>query len=202
LPRYKDFMDTENRWIPYNIEEHGISYNPNLVKPDDAPKAWMDLCNPKYKGKVSYDPAEPIYLAGLWTMFGEDGTKKLLECIGKNAPIVQKGHSDRLLLMYAGDHWIQGDNFLYRGDLENKQARAKGDPNAAPFKAVYEAPVLASPLVGIINTNTPNPYSAALLVDWLFSDPVQEALLKENRAVATRPHPFVPDETKLVVVQM
>jgi iron(III) transport system substrate-binding protein len=202
LPRYKEFMDPDNKWVIYNIEEHGMSYNYNLVKPEDAPKAWDDLCNPKYKGKASYDPAEPIFLAGLWTMFGEDGTKKLLECIGKNAPIVQKGHSDRLLLMYAGDHWIQGDNFLYRGDFERKQAAAKGDANAAPFKAVYEAPVMASPLVGVINTNTPNPYTAALFVDWLLSDQVQEALLKENRAVPTRPHPFVPEGTKLVVIQM
>ena len=202
LPRYRQFMDPENRWVVYNLEEHGISYNPNLLKPEDAPKAWTDLCNPKYKGKVSYDPAEPIYLAALWTMLGEEGTKKLIECIGKNAPIIQKGHSARLLLMYAGDHWIQGDNFLYRGVFENRQAVAKGDPNAAPFKPVYEAPVVASTLVGVINANTPHPYTAALMMDWLLSEPVQQALLKDNRGVPTQPHPFVPDGTDLVAIQM
>ena len=175
---------------------------PISFKPADAPKAWTDLCNPKYKGKVSYDPGEPLFLAGLWTLFEEEGTKKLLECIGKNAPIVQKGHSDRLLLMYAGDHSIQGDNFLYRGILENKRAVAKGDPNAAPFQPVYEAPVLASALVGVINARTPHPYRSALMVDWLLSEEVQDALLKEGRAVPTRPHPFVPDEAKLVAVKM
>ena len=202
LARYKIFTDPQNRWVIYNMEEHGISYNTNLVKPEDAPKAWTDLCNPKYKGKVSYDPAEPIFLAALWTMLGEDKTRDLLDCIGKNQPLIQKGHSDRLLLMFAGDHWVQGDNFLYRGDLERKQAAAKGDSQAAPFKAVYEAPVLASALASIINTNTPNPHTTALMADWLLSETIQKSLIGENRGVATLPHPFVPESAQLIAIQM
>ena len=31
LPRYRQFIDPEHKWVVYNIEEHGISYNPNLV---------------------------------------------------------------------------------------------------------------------------------------------------------------------------
>jgi ABC-type Fe3+ transport system substrate-binding protein len=202
LPYYSMFKDPENRWLPYNVEEHGMSYNPNLLKKEDAPKAWTDLCNPKYMGKVSYDPAEPGFLAGLHSMLGYEKTKELLECIGKNKPIVQMGHSARLLLMYAGDHWIQGDNFLYRGVSERKEALAKGDKNGAPFEPVYEAPLLISTLVGIINANTPNPYTAALMVDSLVTEEVQAALLAEGRAVTTKPHPFFPPDVTMVPVRV
>ena len=54
--QYRGLMDPENRWTPWFAGEHGISYNSNLVKPEDAPKDWMALCNPKFKGKASYDP--------------------------------------------------------------------------------------------------------------------------------------------------
>ncbi|HEX7226396.1 MAG TPA: extracellular solute-binding protein, partial [Candidatus Binatia bacterium] len=54
--QYEGFLDKQNRWVPYYWSEHGISYNTNLIPPDKAPKSWQDLCNPAYKGQVSFDP--------------------------------------------------------------------------------------------------------------------------------------------------
>ena len=115
LPPYKGFIDQEGRWTPWYWSEHGISYNSSLVPKDKVPTAWKDLCNPFFKGSVSFDPAEDRYLSGLYAIMGEEETDKLLECIGANDPIIQRGHTQRIELMLAGDHMVQGDNYLYHG---------------------------------------------------------------------------------------
>ena len=192
LPKYKRFLDDENRWTPYYWSEFGISYNTSLVPPDKAPKQWSDLCNPFFKGSVSFEPAEARFLAGLYNLFGEDGTKKLLECIGKNDPIIQRGHSQRIELMLAGDHMVQGDNYLYYGKfLQQKNP-------SLPYGMVLTAPLIASAGLGAINRNTLHPYASALYVDWLLSPESQKWIAHELRGPITMKHPFLPDDIKLV----
>ena len=115
LPQMQKYNDPEGRWALFFWSEHGISYNSNMVPKDKAPKQWEDLCNPFFKGSVSFDPAEARYIAGLYAIMGEERLMKFMECIGKNNPIIQRGHTQRIELMLAGDHMVQGDNYLYHG---------------------------------------------------------------------------------------
>ena len=128
------FIDPEKRWTPWYWSEHGISYNSSLVPKDKAPTSWNDLCNPFFKGSVSFDPAEDRYLAGLYAMLGEAGTEKLLKCIGENDPIIQRGHTQRIELMLAGDHMLQGDNYLYHGIVMQEE-----EPEGALCHRLYRA---------------------------------------------------------------
>ena len=98
--------------------------------------AWNDLCNPFFKGSVSFDPAEDRYLVRPLCHLGEQATEELLKCIGDNDPIIQRGHTQRIELMLAGDHMVQGDNYLYHGIvMQRKNPRA-------PYAIVYSAPVM------------------------------------------------------------
>ena len=190
LPVYKGFRDDQNRWTPWFWSEHGISYNTNLVPPEHAPKGWMDLCNPFLKGGVSFDPAETRFLSGLNAMMGEDKLKEFLSCMGKNQPIVQRGHDQRMALMLAGDHMAQGDNYMFTG---LKAQREKG----APFAMVLTAPILSLSGIAVINRNTQHPH-AALFVDWLLSDENQQFFATELRGPVTLKHPFIPENAPLV----
>ncbi len=134
LPPYQGFIDPQGRWTTWYWSEHGLSYNTSLVPKDKAPTGWDDLCNPFFKGSVSFDPAEDRYLAGLYAMLGEQGTERLLKCIGENDPIIQRGHAQRVELMLAGDHMLQGDNYLYQGILIQRK-----NPSA-PYAIAYSAP--------------------------------------------------------------
>jgi iron(III) transport system substrate-binding protein len=192
LPPYRGFIDRENRWIPWFWSEHGISYNTALVPKEKAPRQWSDLCDPFFRGSVSFDPAENRFLSGLNSMLGEEGTRHLLECIGKNDPIIQRGHSQRMELMLAGDHMVQGDNYLYEG-----VARQRKVP-ATPFGIVYSAPILATNDVAAINRNAPNPYAAALYSDWLLSDESQSYIAKVLRGPVALKHPYLTDDVRLV----
>lgn len=192
LPQYRSFIDRENRWVSWFWSEHGISYNTTLVPKDKAPKSWGDLCNPFFKGNVSFDPAENRFLSGLHSMLGEDRTRALLECIGKNDPIIQRGHTQRMELMLAGDHMVQGDNYLYHG-----VAMQRTNPRA-PFAIVYSAPFLATNDVAAINRNAPNPYAAALFADWTLTPESQQYLAVRLRGPVALKHPYLPDGVKLV----
>jgi iron(III) transport system substrate-binding protein len=194
LPRYQSFADPEKRWMPFYWSEFGISYNTNLVPPDKAPKSWQDLCDPFFKGEVSYEPAEARFLAGLATMLGEKGTEDYLKCIGANDPIIQRGHDQRAQLMLAGDHWVASDNYLYSG-----LAIKRKNPSA-PYGMVLTAPILAFAGLVTINRNAPDPAAAALYADWLMTPESQEYIASELRGPIALKHPFLPDDAKIVTV--
>ena len=192
LPQYGGFVDPQNRWVPWFWSEHGLSYNTNLVPANKAPKDWFDLCDPVFKGGVSFDPAEIRYLSGLYAMWGEDRTRAFLQCIGANQPIIQRGHLQRMELMIAGDHMAQGDNYLYAG-----LAIKKKNP-AAPYAIVFTAPVLGYGGATIINRNAPHPYASALFADWCIGEENQKWVAGLLRGPVAIPHPFLPPEVKIV----
>lgn len=190
--KFEGFLDKDNRWVPWYWSEHGISYNTNLIPADKAPKSWQDLCNPAYKGKVSFDPPETRFMVGLYVMMGEDKFQAWLKCVGENQPIIQRGHTQRMNLMLSGDHAIQGDNFLYVGAEEKKK-----DPKT-PYAIVYSAPILAYAGVMVINKNTQHPYASALFSDWTLSDESQKYVADEFRGPLIGKHPYLPDNVKVV----
>ncbi|MBI1993881.1 MAG: ABC transporter substrate-binding protein [Deltaproteobacteria bacterium] len=190
--KFQGFIDKENRWLPWYWSEHGISYNTNLIPPDKAPKDWQDLCKPAYKGQVSFDPPETRFMVGLYVLMGEEKFKEWLKCMGGNQPIIQRGHTQRMNLMLAGDHAIQGDNFLYAGALAKQK-----DPKT-PYAIVYSAPILAYAGAMVINKNTPHPHASALFSDWTLSDESQKYVADEFRSPLIGRHPYLPDDAKLV----
>lgn len=192
LKKYRKYVDPKNRWTTWYWSEHGIVYNTNLLSPAEAPKSWDDLCKPKYKGMISFDPAETRYLSNLHKMMGEEKLAKWLECIAKNEPIIQRGHTVRLQLMLAGDHAICGDQYLYKG------TQFKTKKPDTPFGVVYSAPILANAGSNIINKNTPHPYASAMYADWCLSDESQQYMASQFRGPVTIKHPYMPDDARLV----
>lgn len=190
--KFQGFIDKDNRWLPWYWSEHGISYNTDMIPPNKAPKDWMDLCNPAYKGQVSFDPPETRFMVGLYTLMGEEKLKQWMKCMGENQPIIQRGHTQRMNLMLAGDHAIQGDNFLYEGALAKKK-----DPKT-PYAIVYTAPILAYAGSMVINSNTQHPYVSALFSDWTLSDESQKYTADEFRGPLVGKHPYLPDDAKIV----
>ena len=192
LPQYRDFLDPDHRWVPWYWSEHGISYNSKMIPPEKAPKTWEDLCNPAYRNQISFEPAETKYLAGLYLMMGEEGFRTWAKCIGENKPVIQEGHSNRLMLMMAGDHAIQGDNFFYEGMLQKRR-----NPDKVPFEIVWTAPILSRAGMVVISKKAPHPHAAALYTDWLLSKESQEFIAASFRGPLTVPHPFIPEDAKL-----
>jgi iron(III) transport system substrate-binding protein len=197
LPQYKAVLDPENRWTPWMIAEQGMSYNPRLLKQlkIDPPKKWMDLCDPKYKGQISFDTPQVRIFSGLYKILGEKKFLEFMECAGKNDPIIMRGQTNRIMLMMAGDHAISGTNSIYLGTQANLK-----NPKKAPFKAVYSAPIMVYSIGNLIYTKAPHPYAAALWADWTLSQESQEFITSQFRGTTTLTHPFFKPDTNFVVM--
>ena len=192
-PRYRRFIDLQNRWTPYYLSDFGISYNPRLVAPDEAPKSWFDLCKPQFKGNVSFDTVSVRFLVGIDAMMGDEKMRQWLECIGKNDPIVQQGLDQRFQLMLAGDHAVQGHNYTYYCYA------AKAKNPEVPCTVVTTAPLIGLAGTMVINRNAQHPYAAALMTDWSLSQDSQEYAAKNFRGPLALKHPYLPDDAQIVV---
>lgn len=193
LPQYAALIDPEHRWTPFLASEYGIAYNTDLVKPEDVPKSWDELCDPKFKGLTSFEPLTIRFLYGAYRMMGDEHLQTWLKCIGENEPIIQRGHTQRNQLMMAGDHAISPNQYFFDG-VAMKAADA-----SVPFGYTTAVPVLIYASSNVINKNTPHPYASALFVDWHLSDEWQNYLAKLPRGPLAKPNPYLPDGTELVV---
>ncbi|PKM56767.1 MAG: hypothetical protein CVU98_09530 [Firmicutes bacterium HGW-Firmicutes-3] len=55
---HQDYNDKENYFLGYNLLPIVLIYNTKLVSPEEAPKSWKDILDPKWKGKVAFvDPS-------------------------------------------------------------------------------------------------------------------------------------------------
>ena len=193
LPRYRSYFDEENRWTVWYWSEHGVTYNPTMLKAEDYPKSWKDLCKPVFKSQVSFDPMETRFLTGLLNILGRKDFEAWFDCMGKNDPIVMRGHTVRLNLMAAGDHAASADQYFYQGVLANRKNPAK-----FPFAAVYTAEVIANAGANAINDMTPHPYASALYVDWCVTEENQQYMKGQFRGPVSLSHPYMPDDVVVV----
>ena len=53
-----DAYKTTSAWLPYTGIMNVFVVNTKKLKPEDYPKTWADLSNPKYKGQISMADAE------------------------------------------------------------------------------------------------------------------------------------------------
>jgi ABC-type thiamine transport system substrate-binding protein len=47
------YRDPRGNWASTRVSYFGIAYNPKLVPPDQAPKTYDDLLDPRWKGKLA-----------------------------------------------------------------------------------------------------------------------------------------------------
>jgi len=89
-----------------------ILYNTNLIKPEEAPKTWDDLLNPKWKGKIVTDtrPSGFLRMSGVW---GPQKTLDYLKRLGENKPIFVRGQTETITLMAAGEYMLAAPYYLH-----------------------------------------------------------------------------------------
>jgi len=74
--------DPDDIKIPAEVISYGVLVNRNLVKPDDEPKSWKDLLDPKWAGKILSDDYRAlgggaVFFVVMQNTFGRDYHEKL-----------------------------------------------------------------------------------------------------------------------------
>ncbi len=143
-----------------------LTWNTDLLAPDQVPKSWEELADPRWKGKLALDLGDVEWYATLydyWLAHGKskDEVDRLFEAISANALVV-KGHSAAAELQAAGE-------FPLFVDLEHLAGKFASDAAPLAWKPVVQPVVTKTDGVGPIASSA-HPAAAMLFVDWLLGD--------------------------------
>jgi iron(III) transport system substrate-binding protein len=154
-------IQLDNRFVGLFDTPFCILYNTNLLKPDQAPKSWEDLLNPKWKGKMVTDTRTSGFL---W-LTGALGPAKVLDYIRKfseNKPTLVRGQTETITLMAAGEYMLGAPFYLHSYvEVGEKQGGPIG------YSLVNPLPTSMS-TIGVIK-GAKHPNAGKLLLAWLGS---------------------------------
>jgi iron(III) transport system substrate-binding protein len=139
------------------------AYNTNAVKKADAPKAYADLLDPKWKGKLGYEVENIDWFVTVVKSMGEaNGLKYFRDLTAANGISVRKGHTNLTNMVGAGEVPLAMTVYNYMPE----QLKKKG----APIDWVVLQPAVArANAVGMMR-NAPKPAAAALFMDYLLNE--------------------------------
>ena len=163
--------DAEGYWTGVRISNMIIAYNTAKVKPEDAPKTFKELADPKWKNKVAIP--SPLLSGSAYVAVGVLADKYKWDYFAQlkaNGAKVEPGNSAIQNKLITGEYlaaMILEENIL--------KIMAKGEP----IKVVYPEDgtiVIPSPIA--IFNSTQNPEAAKAVTDWWLSKEGQEAIVK------------------------
>jgi iron(III) transport system substrate-binding protein len=149
-------------WYPNHSTLMLIIVNTLKVKPEEAPRSWTDLLDPKWKGRVAFGHPGFSGYVGVWTvemrkLYGWDYFDKL----AKNNPRIGRSGNDPITLLNAGECVVG------LGPLATTLLSAsKGNPIAAQYPT--DGSMLCVGPSGVLAA-APHPAAARLFMNWLLS---------------------------------
>jgi iron(III) transport system substrate-binding protein len=148
-----------------------IGYNSDLVKPEEAPKGFMDLLDPKWKGKIV--KAHPGYSGAILTatfVLARDLGWSYFEKLAQQKVMQVQSAVDPTKKIAIGERAVQADG----NDYSVMVSKAQGQPVEAVY-ATEGTPLIIVPS-GVF-ANAPNPNAARLFQNFLFTVEAQQIFI-------------------------
>lgn len=174
------FRDKDGYWSTNHFNVAVIAYNTQLVKPEEAPKDYPDLLNPKWKGEILIDLEPDRAVQGWLINWGEEKTRAYMKGLMRNGTTVRRGHTLQIQLLCSGEAKVAVEVYAYRvAQLkhEKKCPAALSFPNPTPGAPGSQLGV---------TKNAPNPHAAALFVDFILSVEGSQILASTGRLPTRR----------------
>jgi iron(III) transport system substrate-binding protein len=172
-----DIKDKDGYWNALLLYVFTPGINTTMVSKDQAPKTYQDLLDPKWKGKMAWNPgsiAGAIGFVGniLMSMGDARGMEYLKKLSAQRVVNIEASSRAILNQVIAGEYPIGLMMFNHHAVI----SAAKG----APCDWIKMEPVpVALDAAGILKA-APHPNAARLLVDFLTSEDGQRVLQKIN----------------------
>jgi iron(III) transport system substrate-binding protein len=155
-----------------------LAYNTDKVSAADAPHAWTDLQDPKWKGKLALgDPSFSGFDAAWDVQMIKKYGWDFYVTLAKNDPLIQRSTVDSMGALIAGERLVSA----LPDELVLTQA-AKGDPIGVIYPTDGSVEVLG--LTAIL-ANAPQPATARLFTEFLLG-PQHAKLLVDNHLQSAR----------------
>jgi iron(III) transport system substrate-binding protein len=165
-----EHKDAEGLFASFRIGLSIIAYNTNLVKPEEAPKSFADLLDPKWSGKMV--KAHPGYSGTIMTatfQLQRDLGWSYLEKLAQQKVMQLQSASDPPKKLALGERAVQADGNEYN----IFQIKEGGGP-VEPVYATEGTPLVIGP--NAVFKNAPNPNAARLFQCFCFSAECQQLI--------------------------
>lgn len=172
-----DMKDKDGTWIAILLYVFSPGINTTLVPKAQAPKTYADLLDPRWKGKMAWNPGSIAgaigFVGNILLSMGEARGMDYLKALGQQR-IVNIEASSRAILdqVIAGEYPIGLMMFNHHTVISAQ----KGAPS--DWIAMEPVPV-AFDAVGLTK-DAPHPNAARLLIDFLTSEDGQRVLQKAD----------------------
>ena len=163
-----EYRDPDGMSATSRIWLSSIAYNTNLVKPEDAPKSFADLLDPKWAGKMV--KGHPAYSGTIMTATFETVRElgwDYLEKLSKQRVMQVQSSTDPPKKLSLGERAVMADGNEY-GIVLLKEA---GQP-VEPVYPTEGTPTISGP-TGIF-ASAPHPNAARLFQAWLHTRETQQ----------------------------
>src|ERR1700742_3922537 len=166
-----EHKDADGQFASFRIWLSIIAYNTNLVKPDEAPKSFADLLDPKWKGKIV--KAHPGYSGTIMTatyQMQRDLGWSFFEQLAKQGIMQVQSSADPPKKLDLGERAVMADGNEYN----IFQLREAGRP-VEPVYASEGSPLIIGPN-GVFK-DAPHPNAAKLFQSFCLSREAQQLII-------------------------
>jgi iron(III) transport system substrate-binding protein len=163
-----DFKDPEGYWTSIYLGLLITAYNTRLVSPKEVPKTWVDLLDPKWKGKMGMPTDSYEWFANMLKIMGENKGLEYMKKLAEQNLQFRPGPTLNSKLVAAGE--VSIGIRLYPQRIEEMKR------SGAPIEWIGFDPVI--PLIHpiAVSAYAPHPNTARLFVDFLLSKEGQELI--------------------------
>src|SRR5246500_4683013 len=166
-----EHRDADGQFASFRVWLSIIAYNTSLVKPEDAPKSFADLLDPKWKGKIV--KAHPGYSGTIMTatyQMQRDLGWNYFEQLAKQNIMQVQSSADPPKKLDLGERAVMADGNEYNIFQLKEKARP-----VEPVYATEGSPLIIGPN-GIFK-GSPNPNAAKLFQSFCFSREAQQLII-------------------------
>ena len=170
----KEFKE-EGYWTTVYYNPYVVAYNTRLAQ-RPLPKAYDDLLDPQWKGKMMMEGTKADWFAGMLQIMGEERGIRYMRDLAKQQPVPREGHELLAQLVSAGEGVL--DINIPVASVE--RLKEKGAP--IDWVALGAAPAV---MVGIgLSERAPHPTAARLFLNFILSREGQKLMQTPGRLVA------------------
>jgi iron(III) transport system substrate-binding protein len=169
-----EHKDSDGMFASFRVFLCPMGYNTNLVKPDEAPKSYADILDPKWAGKIV--KAHPSYSGTILTatyQIARDIGWEFFEKLAQQRIMQVQSAADPPKKLALGERALMADGIEY-GMFRAKEM-------GQPVELIY--PTEGTPLIvgpNAIFKEAPNPNAARLLQCYMFTAECQQLIIEHG----------------------
>lgn len=172
------YRDKEGYFNPIYVIPVVFTYNPSIVKREDAPRSYADLLDPKWKEKILLDTEDHEWFIVLLNHFGREKGLRYMKDLARQGLSMRRGRTLQTQMVMAGEYpaaiALHAHTVL--------EFKGKG----APIDWKILDPYFAKSNHIMIAKHAPHPHAAALFIDWALSEEGQSMIASFGRVVARK----------------